>query len=149
MLILFQLLIYFLIAPSFFIMDFKIKRKARHLFICSSLRCLQGEGPVGKGYYLLASAASKLRDSLRAKCLHRETQMLIRCWLRQLALGFKISKNRNPCSESPRSFRATTRSCRGSEFTVLLFVPPNRAFIAQRNESHSHSVLRGPESRRT
>ena len=43
-LILFQLLIYPIIAPSFVIIDFKISRRAAHLFICLSLKCLQREG---------------------------------------------------------------------------------------------------------
>lgn len=69
---LFQLLIYPLIAPSFVIIDCKIRRRAAHLFICLSLKCLQREGQRRKGGCLLASAASKLRGNLRAKCLQRE-----------------------------------------------------------------------------
>lgn len=49
------------------------------------------------------------------------TQMLIDCWLKRLALGFNISKNKNPRSKIPRGFRATTRSNHGSKFTALLF----------------------------
>ena len=68
-LILFQLLIYALITPSFVIIDFKIRRRAAHLFICLSL---QREGQRRKGGYVLVSAASKLRSKLRAKYLQRE-----------------------------------------------------------------------------
>ena len=68
-LILFQLLIYPLITPSFVIIDFKIRRRAAHLFICLSL---QREGQRRKGGYFLVSAASKLRSKLRAKYLQRE-----------------------------------------------------------------------------
>ena len=58
-----------LITPSFVIIDFKIRRRAAHLFICLSL---QREGQRRKGGYLLVSAASKLRSKLRAKYLQRE-----------------------------------------------------------------------------
>lgn len=71
-LILFQLLIYPLIAPSFVIIDLRIRRRAAHLFICLSLKCLQREGQRRKGGCLLASAASKLRGNLRAKRLQME-----------------------------------------------------------------------------
>lgn len=144
-LILLQLLIYPLITPSFVIIDFKIRRRAAHLFICLSLKCLQREGQRRKGGYLLVSAASKLRSNLRAKYLQREDTNT------NILLTEKIC----PAYEHQRIKICAPRSLTASELPsgptmspdsqFCSLYPKIRSFLVEFNEPKPGATLLGPE----
>ena len=141
-LILFQLLIYALITPSFVIIDFKIRRRAAHLFICLSL---QREGQRRKGGYLLVSAASKLRSKLRAKYLQREDTNT------NILLTEKIC----PAYEHQRIKICAPRSLTASELPsgptmnpdsqFCYLYPKIRSFLVEFNEPKPGATLLGLE----
>lgn len=144
-LILFQLLIYPIIAPSFVIIDFKISRRAAHLFICLSLKCLQREGQRRKGGCLLASAASKLRGNLRAKCLQREDTNTHILLTEKICPAYEHQRTKI-CA--PRSFTASElpsvpTMSPDSQFYSLL--PKIRSFLVEFNEPNPGATLLGPE----
>lgn len=92
---LFQLLIYPLIAPSFVIIDCKIRRRAVHLFICLSLKCLQREGQRRKGGCLLALQLLNLEATSEPNASKGRTLILIYCWLKRFVLLMNIKEQKS------------------------------------------------------
>lgn len=110
MLTLFQLLI-FLIAPSFVIIDFKIKNEGLafiHLLIPQMPAVRRGE-MMGKRIVSSSSAASKLRGSFITKCLKREDTNVDILLTEMTCPAYKHQRTKN-CFKIPRNFRATIGS---------------------------------------